>query len=82
MHSVKRGALKQLSHLAAEGQIPTDLLSTMAKHKKPVPVIAPQTVGYIDDSLSVALAMKTHLATTALARALFPKKFRKRVTPS
>jgi hypothetical protein len=44
----------------------------MAKHKRPSPIIADTTCGYIDNPLLIAIAMKTQLATAALMTVLYP----------
>jgi len=68
-HSLKKGALEELSDAAAQGIIPLTLLGTMARHKRNTEAISPTTMGYLSSfraRLNIAKAMLTHLATQYL----------------
>lgn len=65
-HSFKTGAISALMELAAQDLIPLSVISLLAKHKTAENAMATTTVGYVQNQVALALALKTQIATIHL----------------
>lgn len=70
LHSFKLGAGQVLLEAAANGDIPTEVISLVMKHKRAKPILEATTVGYLANTLHTAIATGATKASTLLASRL------------
>ena len=63
--SIRNGAIKLLAQAAADGKIPPQTVSVMAKHKM-VAMLADTTIRYVQDPVALARIHATDKATLLL----------------
>lgn len=66
MHSLKRGAITWLLHLAANGKLSIQLLPMLAKHSTNNPLLPDSTIRYGSNQIETALALGTQSLTQFL----------------
>jgi hypothetical protein len=66
--SIKRGAVTTLMKFAAQGKLPLDIISRLAKHRHWFDPVSETTIQYVGEEAidSLALALNTHEATRLL----------------
>ena len=65
-HSVKRGAMTQLSEAIAQQGLDPKLIPLMGKHAHDTNVLPPSTIRYLQDPIQIARLLGTRVATALL----------------